>query len=408
MLRAALDRLLQDLFTLDELIRFLSYYELDGQPIGELLVRELPAGTTPLANYTFELSGALQRRGLITEVLFRALHRERPLRKERITEVEALLGAGRPIPASPSRSLPETCTNPFYDRFVGRTAELHRCTTELKEGRSVLLVGGRRAGKTTLLRQLDDATLGRRLFHVDIAAHEPTSEADLLGWLGREFGAEGCHDRDTFVSAVRKQIPLVLAIDEADRLLGRPWVGPFLAWLRWLDDTLLRRDLSLLLAGGPMLSRYRDPDDRGSPVLNTTEPVYLEPLDIRARRMLLDVLGAAVNEEEMFRATGGHPFLLTKVLGRVWEGSELGSALREVFRTSQAHLETWRAQAGEDGRALLTSIPSGGLPEDDFELGGSRSNEIGLLLELKSLCLVDIVEGRVYRGPSLVLDGWVR
>lgn len=80
----ALDRLLMDLFTREELRVFLRY----GSD-GEALLRVLPEDNVSPAHWFSELVRALERRGLI-EGLWHRLRIERPLRVQEIDAVEAL------------------------------------------------------------------------------------------------------------------------------------------------------------------------------------------------------------------------------------------------------------------------------------------------------------------------------
>ena len=55
--------------------------------------------------------------------------------------------------------------NPFRtgELFVGRDKDLRRLEGILGQGQSMLLIGGRRAGKTTLSRQLAGSRMRRTL-----------------------------------------------------------------------------------------------------------------------------------------------------------------------------------------------------------------------------------------------------
>lgn len=171
--------------------------------------------------------------------------------------------------------------------FVGRDTQLIRLTQLLRQGRSALLVGGRRAGKTTLVRHLSGDGLERAVVYTDVAGWDLTSEATALGGLrgAVEGKLETTYDhatRNDVASAIEAIKPIALVMDEVDRVLLKSWDASFFSFLRWLDDTHLRSDIAFVLVGGPVLALFKDPDDRGSPPLNTAELTYMDPLDRQA------------------------------------------------------------------------------------------------------------------------------
>lgn len=173
--------------------------------------------------------------------------------------------------------------NPFHstDLFVARDVQLSSVTGMLQQSRSTVLIGGRRVGKTTFARHITEDAVPRSLVRTDVAGWNLASEATALGVLlsaarGLEEITHGQATRHEVTVALRAIRPLPLVIDEADRVLLTRWGPGFFFYLRWLDDTYLREDIAILLAGGPVLALFRDPDDRGSPPLNTADPYFLD------------------------------------------------------------------------------------------------------------------------------------
>ena len=214
--------------------------------------------------------------------------------------------------------------NPFLSSslFVGRDKQLVQLTRLLRQGQSTLLVGGRRAGKTTLVRHLSSDAIARALVFTDVAGWDLTSEATALGGLRSAVEAkpESMYDhatRNDVVSALDAIGPVALVLDEADRVLLAPWAASFYSFLRWLDDTYLRGDIAILLTGGPVLAQFRDPEDRGSPPLNTAELRYMEPLDREAVAHLASLTNGAGREQTM-KLGGGQAWLTTRLLAEVW------------------------------------------------------------------------------------------
>jgi hypothetical protein len=180
---------------------------------------------------------------------------------------------------------------------VGRRDHLGELHGFLSNGTSALLIGGRRSGKSTLARRLATELAPRRVVFTDVEGWPPTTEETALGGLlgalkGKGETAYARATRSKIIGALERRLPVTLIIDEADLLLKHAWGRSFLSFLRYLDDNRLRTQLSILLVGGPILAHFRDPDDRGSPPLNTAEPTFIEPLDTAAIEMLVDMIDA--------------------------------------------------------------------------------------------------------------------
>lgn len=164
-------------------------------------------------------------------------------------------------------------TNPYANAgtFVGRHWERERLRRFVSRGESCLVIGGRRAGKTMLLDHMEESELGRRIYRTDVGKWRLHDEASAIGQLGEALGVSTT-DRDALEAALRARAPLCLVVDEADRMLREPWSGSLLAWMRWLIGSQgLYTELSIVMAGGPMLLGYEHPDEVGSPVLNISK-----------------------------------------------------------------------------------------------------------------------------------------
>lgn len=303
--------------------------------------------------------------------------------------------------------------NPFLEStlFVGRKTELARMTKKLARGQSTLLIGGRRAGKTTLLRQIRD--IGRRIVRVDASEWPLHSEEVIIRAISLAIGSPmessltgSTQLRERFTELLEAEAPVCLIIDEADRILGEPWAGSFLSFLRWLDDSRLQRRISFLLAGGPMLASYRNPDDLGSPPLNTADPVHLEPLDEDAIWELVAVVENAPPCEEIRKLVGGHPWLLVKLLSEIWDGATLEEATEQLLDISIANFKVWMRQLGEDGVQLLKKIPPTGLFREEFARSPWISHRESYA-RARFTCLVHFRHSKVYSGSSLFLS-WLQ
>lgn len=299
--------------------------------------------------------------------------------------------------------------NPYLSSalFVGRDSQLAQVAGILKQGRSVLLIGGRRAGKSTLARQLTTESVNRTLIRTDVAGWDLRSEAAALGAL---LSAVQRKQETVHIQATRYDVavalhtlrPTALVIDEADRLLLAHWGPSFFSFLRWLDDTYLREDIAILLLGGPVLTLFRDPDDKGSPPLNTAEPKFLDPLDRTAvAELAVHVPGADV--KQLMDHGGGHAWLTTRLLAALYDGTPFDEALDDVFDLAASTFPVWERQLGEAGRKLLRELPEQGLTREDLRrVPWSKHREAARLS--RSVGALRYEDSRLSLGPRLFTD----
>lgn len=288
-------------------------------------------------------------------------------------------------------------------RFVGRQAELGALCEALRDGESVVLIGGRRAGKTWLVHKITEALIDRPVFFTSGDQLSFCDERNALRKLAKTVGLswdpswDEFYGREGFVDHVTMLGPIALVIDETDRLLNYEWAGRFLAWLRGLIETsALGRTLSVVAVGGPVLNDYCNPDDRGSPVLNLARRLYLEPLDDEALRELLLDHPAKVEVDEIIEAAGGQPLLAQMYLRGRARDNDHAAAVRWMIEECRHHLSVWREQLGAHGLRFLANLGAEGLALDAVRgsLACSRA---------RYLCLVRVREGIVMPGPAAVL-----
>ncbi|HYC92010.1 MAG TPA: TIR domain-containing protein [Thermoanaerobaculia bacterium] len=294
--------------------------------------------------------------------------------------------------------------NPYAGRgpFAGRQQELAEIREYLAQGDSALLIGGRRAGKTSLAEHLGD--IERPLYRFDAPSCSLESEANVIRALGRKLGGD-CGTRDELTALLRSRAPLAVVVDEADQILAETWAGSFLSYLRHLVDNELRSELAILLIGGPALNRYKNPDDKGSPPLNTARRVYLQPLKREARRELAAPLPAPPDFDWLDLHAAGHPWLLQRLLEQLWRGRSQDEALERVFAEALPNFEIWKRQLGEAGHRFLDALPPDGVARTALLRDPAWRPYHEAAVIAKSLCLVDVDEqGRVRRGPALFLD----
>jgi AAA domain/TIR domain len=300
--------------------------------------------------------------------------------------------------------------NPYWspDLFIGRNSDVARIEKLLREGRSALLVGGRRAGKTTLVRQLSEQRIKRSLVLTDVGSWDLTSEATGLGALRGALAGVPVTDheeatRSEVTRLLEEACPVAVVIDEADQLLTTTWGPRFFAFLRWLDDKHLRGSISIVLVGGPVLVLFHDPEDRGSPPLNTAETRYVYPLDGDAVLELANLGRQADHHDEILTLCGGHAWLTTLFLAEMWLGASLEEAADITFDTALAAFPVWRRQLGPKGRDLLRRLPSSGISRNDLkQRKWSGFHEAVVFGQCVGVIRRD--SGLIIRGPQLFMD----
>src|SRR5262249_29877231 len=138
-----------------------------------------------------------------------------------------------------------------------------------------------------------------------------------------------------------------------------------LSFLRWLDDFRYRSRISIVLAGGPVLAQFRDPEDRGSPPLNCADFDFIEPFDLAAiaELVMLDEKSPdMVDPDLLLNWSGGNAWLAAEVMARIWLGEEFAMATEAVHDQAVAKkvFRVWQLQAGNSCLEFLRCLPAEG------------------------------------------------
>lgn len=286
------------------------------------------------------------------------------------------------------------------ESFVGREHELGAVRKALRQGESVVLIGGRRSGKTWLLQQIGDvgrpvfSTSGDKLaFEEEVQALKKLTKTIGLSWT---TGWDAFDAREALEDGLRTIGACALVIDEADRVLCYRWAGGFLAWLRGLMDSAgLGRAFAVVAAGGPVLDGYRNAMDFGSPVLNLSQRVYLDPLDDAATDVIALAAGVAGN---LLRGeAGGHPALVWWA-ARALSGSVDTDEVQRRGDTLRQHVIVWREQLGWEGLTFLRQLRA----KAALPLASVRHQDG--FLRARYLCLIRYEGDHVIPGPRGVVD----
>ncbi len=238
-----LEGLLSELFTAEELRRFLSRL-----PEGQKLVDSLPEKGGSKAEFVHQAANRLLRRGMVKPFLFEALRAEFSFRKADIDATEQACGAGPTTAPSPEeQDYREEVQRrvermPWLSKQLGFSRALSAVTVAVKvqthyEGeqnlqlrevleqpeRRWMLIGVAGSGKTTLLRQLarelaEEEKMLPLLLHVEhLRSHADLLEAAAAAGWGEEA--------QEVIQQARKQGRLVLLADGLDEARP-PLQGP--------------------------------------------------------------------------------------------------------------------------------------------------------------------------------------
>jgi hypothetical protein len=227
-------------------------------------------------------------------------------------------------------------------------------------------------------------SLGQGPEVVDEAERRPATPLRKFDWLFRE----------RFLPAVKGA--LVLAIDQADELVERPFCDNFLGLLRvWSDDaesapwSRLRLLLSMSTTPAMMTSSPHQ-----SPVANVASQVQLADLSAAQVKGLADKHGLSAWKEreieELMGLVGGHPFLVRLVMVNASRDNRAGlsALLDEKSPIFDSFLDRMRWRMSRNP-ALLNSFR-------EIISNPSRSADPDGFLRLRQAGIVRRVDG-IYR-----------
>jgi hypothetical protein len=357
-----------------------------------------------------------------------------------IAEPQAPPDTARPQPAvdrraflNPGGSMPPN--DPFYvhrdaDRVIDRIGPEPGTTLVIKAprqmGKSSLLVRYLKAGAEAKKRlayidfqgfsepQLHDYPRFLACF-IEVLLHRLRLPADTLPDL--ESGLDATDLMETRVLPEIDQ-PVLLALDEVDRLLGLAWQTDFFAMLRvwhnnraqpWLPGWS-NLDLALVIATEPYLlvaSEHQSP-------FNVGEVVTLPPFDLAAVEELNRRYGEPLRQADcalLHEFLRGHPYLTRLALHRLVTGSELSPVQLDRIADQEDgpfgdHLKALLLRLTKAGLAdaMRTAIRHGRVPGDDRMIF-YRLKRAGLLAEeggriVPANMLYDRFFGRVLKADT--------
>jgi class 3 adenylate cyclase len=291
--------------------------------------------------------------------------------------------------------------------FYGRQDLAASLLERLLAGDRFAVAGGRRMGKTTLLRKLEaelagigsDGGLIVLPVFVDMAelALGGASAEQAYRVLGRRVGRAAqavdlppptfdVTDGPALADALRDlldasrrrgRLQLVLLFDEIEQVLAASWGAGFLAHCRMLLNNMgeLSRCVSAILCGAREI--YRIAQDAGSPLGNILAwqelALFSQAETARLAREPSDEDWPDALVARVFEASGGQPCLVQYLMQRVCEADadawaeSLAGAEERFLREHATMFASWWQSFEEVGQAIYGTLADGGpLPEAEL------------------------------------------
>jgi hypothetical protein len=337
-----------------------------------------------------------------------------------VLDGESVPDGPAPLPSADPRIVMETGTvrlsSPFY--VVRRSDELMERALGRDEGATLVVKGVRQSGKSSLLARAHALShkLGRRSIYVDFQQLD-SRHLESLGSLMRNLAAriarelrtdvkpgdvwdDDLGDKESFADFIESAVlaaeeePVLLCLDEVDRLFDRPYRADFFAAVRgWHNNRAIspiwdRLHLAIAHATDPTLWI----DDINQSPFNVGERLRLEDFTVAEIRDLAKRHGERLARMEivdgLHRLVGGQPYLVRQALcvlvNEGWSVDELHRVAIEERGPFGDHL----AQAASSLKATATS-------QDAWPAPGARN--AGGAGDLPSL--EEQAEQRIDDGP---------
>lgn len=377
----------------------------------EMLNRRIEAAKRDLA---LELDG---QRKVVLQMRIGELEKERSELETELSRLEGDVQLSHPAARSLASDGQRTLGNPYNYHlpvqddamFWGRADLLARLGDGLAQPRplSAAVFGGRRCGKTSLLRKLERDMLAGKLvagdrplipWYYDPQAGYPVASGDDFFLLALEalhgalpevpLSAEEVRQAygqslrlgpaNAFAEGFRlivgqagRRLRLVLLIDEADALLAAPWGSNLRPNLRnLLSNSAVADSLALVMAGAAAF--HAQVTEKDSPLENILTRYSLANLTrgdtIALARVPNQERLSLAAAEEVWVQTGGHPCLAQFILYELWDDIAQATPedVRDVaaeFSSQVDHLERWSAAL-----SALAHDVYGGLSEQSAPL----------------------------------------
>jgi hypothetical protein len=332
--------------------------------------------------------------------------------------------------------------NPFIagswvrgDNFFGRAGILREITEGERDG--LWVVGARRLGKTSLLKELEYRALHNAQMDFVPLFWDLQGSGDVRGLADNLLGSvedsesfrratsvgvddlEGLGVFDMLTTLLRRTVRsgwrLLLLVDEAEEFLTVARQDPSV--LPRLRRILQKGpELRTVLTSTRRLARIdeRTDFDTSPFLLGFIPPLYLTPLAPEEARALL--LRGHFSEEEtatVTQRTANHPFLLQLIASRLFESRDLGATLDQVaademvsnfFSVDFQTLDPIERQLVEE------AARTGGRTRKELvqAVGGTEESVEPLLFGLNRMGYLSAADDGAYRVGNWFFDRWLR
>jgi hypothetical protein len=294
-------------------------------------------------------------------------------------------------------------------RRLGKTSLLKEVEHRVQRSRDTPFVGlywdlqgsgDARGLSETLLSSIEDSEAFRRATDVTVDELESLPVAEMLATLVRR--------------TVRSGWRLLLLVDEAEELLviGRSNPGILARMRRILSRGA---DVRSVVTATRLLARLDDEVPlQTSPFLQGfIPPVYLTPLAPDECRALLARGAFAPDEvETIVERTACHPFLVQLLASRLFENRDIAATLEQLAADEMvANFFSVDFQTlGEEARALLTEVAREGTRSQRELAGKVGQTEEALEVPLYGLTMLGYLtrDGDVYRLSNWLFERWLR
>lgn len=308
----------------------------------------------------------------------------------------------RPLPTVDQRAFKAPGGNikvddPFY---ILRPCDAKTAQSARQDGETIVIKASRQMGKSSLLlRYLADCVArNKRIALLDFSIFAETELesfstilSEIAAFLTHEFRLQ--HNPMPSITSQRSLSyfmedivfpaipePMVLAFDEVDRVMGRPYQHDFFTMLRmWHNKRAepnspwARVDLALVISTEPAL--LIDSLDR-SP-FNVAPPIIVEPFTLAHYAELNQRYGsplAAAELSQLFELLGGHPYLTRLAFYQLvatdaWRFATLMDAAADDYGPFGDHLRAWLLKLRRHAEvldALRQMMRHGTIPREEL------------------------------------------
>jgi hypothetical protein len=294
------------------------------------------------------------------------------------------------------------------DMFFGRTNEMLEVLKRVKHTQpiSTILIGGRKIGKTSFINQLkyqitngkgDSFVCVPTLIDMQSATNISSTSAfyekvtnlvkdnlksrfgiDLNLSVQKEIDSYElfCNNLLNILDQCAKSIGVIrfiLLVDEADRLLGKPFTEDLFTQLRHLINTSpLSSFVSLVITGFRELHDYAimEAEGMGSVLGGDTRWTYLGVLSQEdCRHLIVDLLNEQLDKsliDTIYEQSGGHPYITQFLMDKIWRPNMGSLTVQEIveacnqFEKEAKIFPIWQAKFSRldsDMYDLLASKP---------------------------------------------------